>query len=58
MIGWERPAAIGKGLTIAYQVVTPSSELRTTKDTYSGVDVTAMRLAIPCEAGGGTVGRL
>ena len=33
---WGRPAVVGKGVTIAYSIVTPSSELRTTRTSYVG----------------------
>jgi hypothetical protein len=39
MTGWERPAMTAKGFTIAYQVATPASELRTTEQTFSGLNV-------------------
>jgi hypothetical protein len=39
MTAWERPAILPTAFTIAYQVVTPSSELRTTKEDLSGINI-------------------
>lgn len=37
--GWERPAMVARGFTIAYSIATPSSELRTTRERDHGAGV-------------------